>query len=213
MGTISKGILGGFSGKVGTVVGANWRGMDIIRSLPKKSSRIPTEEQLSQRLKFALVASFLAPLQPILSAFFGQAQNERSRRNLATSYHLKEAITGTFPNFTMDFTKVIVTKGDLLGPQNLVATPAAGAQVAFAWEDNSGQGNSVTTDGLLIVVYNPERSLYETRQMAATRTALSYNLDLPDSWATETVHVWVSMTSADGKKAANSFYVGAVGLV
>jgi hypothetical protein len=26
MARISKGILGGFSGKVGTVVGANWRG-------------------------------------------------------------------------------------------------------------------------------------------------------------------------------------------
>ena len=35
MAEIKKGILGGFSGKVGTVVGVNWRGKDIIRSLPK----------------------------------------------------------------------------------------------------------------------------------------------------------------------------------
>jgi hypothetical protein len=36
MGTFNKGILGGFSGKVGTVVGFNWRGLDVMRSLPKK---------------------------------------------------------------------------------------------------------------------------------------------------------------------------------
>ena len=34
MAEIKKGILGGFSGKVGPVVGANWRGKDIIRSTP-----------------------------------------------------------------------------------------------------------------------------------------------------------------------------------
>ena len=32
MGTISKGILGGFSGKVGTVIGGNWKGIDYMRS-------------------------------------------------------------------------------------------------------------------------------------------------------------------------------------
>jgi len=52
MAEIKKGILGGFSGKVGTVIGVNWRGKDIIRSLPKASKKAPTEEQLIQRVKF-----------------------------------------------------------------------------------------------------------------------------------------------------------------
>ncbi|MGV0847474.1 hypothetical protein ACTS9T_13015 [Empedobacter falsenii] len=43
MAEIKKGILGGFSGKVGTVVGVNWRGKDIINSLPKKSKRRSTD--------------------------------------------------------------------------------------------------------------------------------------------------------------------------
>ncbi len=29
---VTKGILGGFSEKVGAIAGANWRGKDIIRS-------------------------------------------------------------------------------------------------------------------------------------------------------------------------------------
>jgi hypothetical protein len=36
MGTIKQGILGGFSGKVGTVVGASWKGIAYMRSLPQK---------------------------------------------------------------------------------------------------------------------------------------------------------------------------------
>ena len=33
MGTIKQGILGGFSGKVGTVVGSSWKGISYMRGL------------------------------------------------------------------------------------------------------------------------------------------------------------------------------------
>ncbi|WP_336734977.1 DUF6266 family protein [Chryseobacterium sp. VD8] len=65
MARITKGILGGFSGKVGTIVGANWRGQDIIRSIPKPSSKQPTNKQLLQQTRFSMVISFLQPLKNI----------------------------------------------------------------------------------------------------------------------------------------------------
>lgn len=43
MATYKKGILGAFSGTVGPVVGASYRGKDVIRSRPKKSSKPATE--------------------------------------------------------------------------------------------------------------------------------------------------------------------------
>ena len=71
MGTYNKGILGPFSGKVGTVVGANWRGKDIMRSLPKKTNRTLSEMQLLQRQLFATVSEFLIPISPVLSLYLG----------------------------------------------------------------------------------------------------------------------------------------------
>ena len=38
MATFEKGILGGFSGKVGNVVGSRWRGKNIMRSLPQRGN-------------------------------------------------------------------------------------------------------------------------------------------------------------------------------
>ncbi len=38
MGTFNKGILGGFSGKVGNVIVSNWKGKDVVRSLLEKST-------------------------------------------------------------------------------------------------------------------------------------------------------------------------------
>jgi hypothetical protein len=40
MGTIKKGILGGFSGRVGTIAGASWKGIAYMCSLPQKTCNL-----------------------------------------------------------------------------------------------------------------------------------------------------------------------------
>ncbi|MDR0422036.1 MAG: DUF6266 family protein [Proteiniphilum sp.] len=66
MGTIKKGILGGFSGKVGTVVGGSGQGRRALRSLPQHGNNPRTEGQVSQRTKFAITLSFLKPVTGFL---------------------------------------------------------------------------------------------------------------------------------------------------
>tara|TARA_R100001369_G_scaffold90591_1_gene129830 strand:+ start:661 stop:972 length:312 start_codon:yes stop_codon:yes gene_type:complete len=92
MAKFEKGILGGFSGKVGTVVGARWRGKNIMRSLPQRGDYTPSELQLQQRKKFKTVIRFLTPIQSIVAKFFGSEQGDKSPFNLATGYHLTEAV-------------------------------------------------------------------------------------------------------------------------
>lgn len=213
MGKFYKGILGGFSGKVGPVVGLNWKGVDIMRSLPKKSGRVPSQAQLAVRAKFRLVIQFLNPVRALLSKYFGQEQGVQSRWNLATSFHINEAVIGTFPAFGIDYTKVIFSRGELTGLQSAVGTPQPGAGIAISWEDNSGQGFARADDGLLVVAYNESRGLFETREMAAVRSSGTYTLELPAAWTGEQVQCWTAFTSADGKKCSTSVFMGAVTLV
>lgn len=79
MGTYNKGILGAFSGKVGPVVGANWKGMDM-RSFPKKTRRAPTENQLLQRLKFTAATRFLTPINSVVGRYFGNESGEKTKK-------------------------------------------------------------------------------------------------------------------------------------
>lgn len=206
MGVIQKGILGGFSGKVGTIVGANWRGKDVIRSLPKKSRRIATEGQAIQRLKFTLVAKFLSPIKPIVSDYFGQASGEKSRYNLATSYHLTEAVTGVNPDFSIDYPKVIVTKGDLIGLETPEVSAGANATATFKWTDNSGEGQAKAEDQVLVVVYNESKKSFEYRQ-TAIRSAGTFTFALPTNWSGDNVHCWLSVLAVDGKKNSLSHYI------
>jgi len=66
MGSIRKGILGGFAGKVGTVVGGSWKGVSYMRSLPRKFRNNPSLLQMEQRTKFALTVNYLKPMNALL---------------------------------------------------------------------------------------------------------------------------------------------------
>lgn len=208
MGTYNKGILGPFSGKVGTVVGANWRGKDIMRSLPKKTDRTPTETQLLQREKFAFVTNFLTPLAPVIGKLFGQSSGELTRRNQAMSYHMKEAVTYTAPNFQMLYNKVQISKGDLIGLQNPVVASSAANSIEYTWEDNSGEGEALATDIVVVVLYAPSTEQYYYTLNAATRSDGSVALTLPASFSGVEVQSWITITRADAKKYATSLYMG-----
>jgi hypothetical protein len=210
MGTYNKGILGPFSGKVGTVVGANWRGKDIMRSLPKRTNRTPTETQLLQRQLFTTVAEFLTPISQVVSLYFGQRGGVSSRRNQAMSYHMREAVEYVDPNFDILYNKVMISKGDLEGVQNPTAGSPSTGELKLNWIDNSGQGSAKATDKLVVVLYAPEENLYYTNANAAARSTGLISLALPTYFEGIEVQAWITFASADNKKYATSIYMGAV---
>ena len=55
---------------VGTVIGGNWKGIDYMRSKANKRTFVPTQKQLEQQLKFALMMRFLQPMSALLKISF-----------------------------------------------------------------------------------------------------------------------------------------------
>ncbi len=66
MGTINQGILGGFSGKVGSVIGASWKDISYMRTRAVNTKDAHTEKQLNQRARFTLSMDFLRPMKAYL---------------------------------------------------------------------------------------------------------------------------------------------------
>lgn len=52
MGTIKRGILGGFKNKVGSVIGSSWKGIDTMRSMPLSVANPNTAKQKEVRSLF-----------------------------------------------------------------------------------------------------------------------------------------------------------------
>lgn len=208
MARITKGILGGFSGKVGPIVGASWRGQDIIRSTPKPSSKPPTEKQVLQQRKFKLVISFLQPVKNIQNRYFGAGAGSKSRVNMAVSYTISEAVQVVAEVPEILFSKVLITKGDLAGFQNAGAAPQAAQVLRLTWEDNSVQGNANTTDRVNAVCYCPTLGTFEIFESLADRSTLTTDITLPPYYSGLDVEVWAYLNNVVETFACNSSYLG-----
>jgi hypothetical protein len=209
MGTIKKGILGGFSGKVGTVVGASWKGISYMRSLPQKVKNPRTEEQMSQRTKFALALGILKPMTGFLRTGWKLYAHKQTPMNAAMSYTLANAISGAYPDYEIDASKVLVSRGSLASAANASAV-AAGGSIEFSWDDNSGVGSAKQTDKALIAIVNSAKGEAVTDTAGAERTAGTQTVALPADWAGDEVQVYLGFISEDNKEVANSVYLGAV---
>lgn len=181
-----------------------------MRSLPQRGNYSPTEEQLVQREKFKAVIDFLNPIKDVESKYFGKKQGDKSSYNLATSYHLKNALIETVDGYVIDYPKVLIGKGDLRGIESPTLAAAANQVLDLGWADNSGQGNASAQDQLVVVVYAPVPNLYQVFDPAGTREETAVNLPLPAFMATFEVQVWATFYDANTKVAAISTYLGAV---
>ncbi|NBG66430.1 DUF6266 family protein [Acidiluteibacter ferrifornacis] len=209
MGKISQGVLGGFSGKVGNVVGGTWKGIDYMRIKPANVSNPRTAGQVDQRSKFSTTLKFLQSMTDFLRVGFKLYANKMTQFNAAMSYNLNNAITGSYPNFTIDYANALVSRGGLVGAAN-AAVSSSGGLVEFTWDDNTGSGNAQATDKALLVVYNPtkDESIYDSA--GAVRSATSQNLGMPASYVGDDVEAFIGFLSEDGKEVANSVYIGSV---
>ena len=213
MGTIKKGILGGFSGKVGTVVGATWKGIAYMRSLPQKVKNPRTEPQMMQRTKFAVTLNFLKPLNGLLRTGWKQYAHRQSPINAAMSYTIANAITGTYPNYAIDPSKVLISRGSLTPAANASVTASAGGSIIFNWDDNSGSSAARQTDRALLVVVNPDKSEAVFDTAGATRSETTLSVNLPADWVGETVEAYIGFISEDGREVANSVYLGNIVII
>jgi hypothetical protein len=141
MDTIKQGILGGFSGEVGTVIGGSWKGISYMRGQAQNIKNPRTDGQISQRTKFALALSFLKPITSFIRVGFKLDQHRQTAFNSAMSYTLANAISGTYPDCTIDASKVLVSRGSLTPVANGTVAANSG-NIAVSWDDNSGVGSA-----------------------------------------------------------------------
>ena len=85
MGKIKQGILGGFRGKVGTVIGASWNGIAYMRGLAQSHKNPKTAAQMTQRAFFKELQGLVGQLtDEQLQSLFPSATRGMTRRNMLT---------------------------------------------------------------------------------------------------------------------------------
>ena len=212
MGKIKQGILGGFSGKVGSVVGSSWKGISYMRGKAVSIKNPKTLQQKEQRSKFVLALSVLQPITAFIRVGFKRYAHRQSEFNAAMSYTVKHAIVGTYPNYEIDYRNLLVSRGTLTGASNATAQAATG-RIVFSWDDNSGIGEAQPTDKAMLVALNPAKGEAAYTTDGAPRSACLEHFGVSPFWSGDEVEVYLAFITEDGKDVANSAYLGTVTII
>lgn len=209
MGNIKQGILGGFSGKVGTVVGSNWKGISYMRAIAPNIRDARTVKQLAQREKFKLVLGFLRSVQSYVRVGFKMYAIRQTAFNAAMSYTMRNAVKGVSPNFSIDYSKVMVSRGSLALPLNIQKLNNEG-EIGISWSDNSGMANARDSDFAMPLAYNAVKNVAVYDMVSSCRGDEGVSLSYPSDWVGDTVHVYLGFVSENGALVSDSAYVGEV---
>lgn len=189
------------------MVGASWKGVDYIRSLPSKVRNPRSKGQVAQRTRFSLIAKFVRALLPVIRVGFKQSAGaNNSAYSAAVSYNVHNAVKGEHPDLEIDFSNAMLSKGSLTGTYGVTATREPGILNA-EWEPGA-RGNASVEDHVAIAAYNPikQEAMYDLH--AASRGDGSGELQLPTAWDGDEVEAFVMFISEDGKQVSDSVYTG-----
>lgn len=207
MGKLVQGILGGVSGKVGTVIGCIRNGKAYVSGLRTSNKDPKTKRQLAQRLKFKMGLQLVSPASDFIKIGFRNYAVGHYAVNSAMSYNLKNAITGSYPSFGIDPSKVVFSRGKL--PEAEGAKVSVSGNVAtFTWDDNSSEEDANMSDFALLAVYNYTKRKVADSQEVASRMDGQATIKIPASWSKDKLSFYIAFASVESEAVSESTYIG-----
>jgi hypothetical protein len=209
MGTYVNGANGNFSGKVGSMIGSKWRSVSYIKGLTTPSTKPATTLQLAQRSRMALAVSFLRPIKDVLNlGMLDGKQTELSGYNLAVRKLLNNGITGDYPDFAIDYSKVVLSAG-ALNLVNDAKMALLDGVLTVSWNSLVNKFNSFDDDELVVLLYNSTKEFFmifdEVRRSATTLAP-----EIGGAAVGDEIHGWVFACKRDFTDVSKTQYLGKV---
>ena len=137
MGKIKQGILGGFKGKVGTVIGASWNGIAYMKGLPQSQKDPKTAAQVAQRSFFREVQDLVSQLTAEQLAFlFPSSPSGMTRRNAIVQQLCADPLVEADSKH-VDLANINSIGNAPTAEMPDVSVAAEGDNLAISWDDDS----------------------------------------------------------------------------
>ena len=231
MAKLDMGILGGFSGRVGTVVGYYRRGAWFVRAYQPHIKDRKSAAQLEQRSRFKAMIQFASPATPVLrvglrqvaadwqitegnaflkinkESFPRESRNTRNSRNSRNTRNSRESRESreSRNSRAIDYTSLQFSRGSLAAPQALQYAVDEGGVLAVRWSAGGGR----LADRIHIYVYCPAAMTGIALEGERGRHGLQSLL--PQDFVGEELHLWAFAAAADGMVSPTVYGAPATG--
>lgn len=208
MAVARNGINGNFRGKVGSVVGVELNGQQVLRGIPRKRTSLPTEKELLNRLKFAVSQKWLEPLTDFLRIGFKGYQPTYQGFVAAKSYNQKNALESDGNGgFLINPELALVSWGTQPLPLTTNISCKENQELIYEWStEYKGEYN----DQAMLVAYDIENGRVFYNAGAAKRNCGTAKLKLEQHYAGRIFHLYLAFIADDRSSKSNSTYLGSV---
>ncbi len=206
MGRLYNGFNGGFSGRVGNIVGAHWRSIAYIRSAPKKSTKPRTEKQRAQEEKLALASHMLSPFRSVLEKGFRHEPGQGTGCNKASRILMTTAIRGTYPYYSIHYPSVKISMGGAEPASNPVLE-ATVDMLTLSWDGPEDPFNAEPEDKAVILILAEEKAAFILSDGEHSRMDGYYSISIGEKLDGCTLHGWIFFISARHGRCSESRYV------
>lgn len=208
MGTIKRGILGGFKNKVGSVIGSSWKGIDTMRSMPLSVANPRTAKQIAVRGNFkTLVTAASAVNSTLIRPYWA-----RFAKMMTGSNAFIRENYANFKNPAILFSeKAILSKGKLDMVTNVIVSDTiypAPLEVTFGdFEGTYGDESDIVEAWGVKSNNAANNRTLEIKLMAAAARGMA-GIDVPRTmWeSTDEFALYLTVRRADGTLVSNSLF-------
>lgn len=206
MAIIKNGVLGGFSGKVGNIVGSSWRGIAYVRSLPRRSKKEPSEKQLAHRMKFKLAFAFVNPIRALINLGY---RDSKIRYTTAVGQLLgtimQTAVVGEYPDLKLDPKQIKISRGSLPDLLNLKLSVNSQTEFTISWAYDPEKSNGQSADRVVGLIYD-ERIREFAHLEEIERFKRVNQINIPLHLESDNLHFWVFCYDKQTGNVSNSQY-------
>jgi len=210
MAILNDGINGGFTGKVGSVIGYRLHGKWVMKGLPKVSikNKIGTEKQNLSRRKFTLMQKFLREVFGYIRIGFNLESKKRmmTAHNVAKSLNMLQAFK---EDNTINFSKITLTYGNLAGAQSSRHF-ADDEGIHFTWDAGEPENYERKCDQVMLMAYSPEKACGFPIFSGARRRDGKETIEISEKYKGTIFHTWISFISDDRMSISMSTYIGEI---
>lgn len=210
MAIVKSGPFVGFSGTIGNITySVQPDGTTVAKTKNGKSSKPPTIRQEATQADTDIFARFMKPFKEfVLVGYALEAKAKRQNHNNAmVMANRKNSLQGVYPNRSIDFSKVLITKGSLpIAAETAVTMTASG--LAYTWSIEVIPNCTHYSDQVIMLAYFP--GLNETRYITAgsQRYLGKGLLPLDGIKKGYTAEVYISFITDDRRNISNSIHLG-----
>jgi hypothetical protein len=212
MARIPNGILGEFIGTAANVSGYMRMNTNFVRSKRRRTNMPVSDKRLAQQQKIKVCGEFTKPFAG--SGFFdrtfpGTNGKTQTGYNAITSALLTKAITDNYPDTTLVWHEVLISKGGMPSPRQATASADTDGNTRFTWSNDIGTGSAKDTDIAVLVAYCPltRQAIYLISNSNRADGQAVLNTQILQGNIAET---WLGFISDDGRDAADSVYCGSI---